>query len=103
MTDNAMSQDRQNAIALGRSFGWTITRDGKRWRFTQPDTGGRWDVFYISHGNLSVRAVLRKLSAYEDQLAIRISQVTRSVQDEWLHEQRPQHACVWLATLGEQT
>ena len=89
-----LSRKRQSAIALARSFGWTVTRkSSKTWEFTQPDTGGMWDLFRISHASLSVTAVLTALETYEPDLGgpvqKAVNKARRECHEEWLKERRP--------------
>ena len=86
---NELSQDRQNALELARVEGWRVSRDGKRWKFMTPDTGGLWDCFYISHAALSVSAVFRKIEAYNEELGFAVSEARNKAQTDWLKEAHP--------------
>ena len=90
MSDHdGLSDHRKAAIELAKSFGWHVSRKGRKWHFTQPDTGGLWDAFEIGHNSLSTRAVLRKLEAYEPELALAVRNAVCAAQDEWLAKRRP--------------
>ena len=75
-----ISQERQNAIRVMQSLGWTWARNGKFHEFRQSDTSGLWDVIKISHDALSVAAVLRKVEAYEPTLSAAVA----DARTEWL-------------------
>jgi hypothetical protein len=75
-----ISQERQNAIRVMHSLGWTWARNGKFHEFRQPDTGGLWDVIKINHDALSVASVLRKVEAYEPTLSAAVV----DARAEWL-------------------
>lgn len=78
-----ISKDRQDAIRLMQICGWEWKRDGMQHKFTQPDTGGWYDVQTISHKNLSLRWALCVCGDME--LARRISEVKQA----WLREVMP--------------
>lgn len=84
MTETApISQDRQNAIRLMQSRGWSHRRDGQKHKFTRPDTAGLYDVAQISHGNLSLQWAITHCA--DEELARRV----QAVRDTWVREALP--------------
>lgn len=84
-----LSQERQNALELARVEGWLVSREGRRWKFMKPDTGGLWDCFYISHSVLSVSTVFHKLENYIEPLNAEKQKAINAVRDEWLKDAHP--------------
>ena len=90
MSDHDLADHRKLAIELAQTFGWRVTRkNSTQWSFTQPDTGGLWDVFTIPHDRLSVDAVMQKLEAYELDLRSAVFEATNQARAKWLHSRRP--------------
>lgn len=96
MTDT-ISKERQKAISLAKSFGWTAERKSKSsWEFKQPDTGGLWSVFRIPHSALSVAVVLRHISNDDQQFVEKRDAVLLDLMHDWLREERPGTFDRWI-------
>ena len=83
MEHQPISQERQNAIRLMKSRGWTYGRDGKFHIFSRPDTGGLWDVAKVSHNNLSLQWAITHCG--DEELARRVHEVRM----QWVREALP--------------
>ena len=80
-----ISEERQVAIRLMQSRGWSYQRRGNVHEFRKSDDDGWFDLICIGHKHLCLRAMVYRLTDFEPDLERR----QQEARDAWLREKMP--------------